>query len=245
MTEEPIDPWRYMGPQEAKILGDIIFDPAEQTRWCRAILFGTLPYMWRDRAGVVRDMMFAKLEMRPADKVLLIGECIAECGFDETIRAAIGPEGEMTGIDIAPEARAAYVAGRRGRHGNLATWRWNYTYGFPDAYFDAVAILQSVQHAEDWSETGTELLRVLKPGRPIVLSEITLGPNMINAASLDIHIQSWIDKIFARMGWQVADFPYYSPETLLRAFAGKVESAETFSWRGIELFWGRKPTTSS
>jgi SAM-dependent methyltransferase len=157
----------------------------------------------------------------------------------------LDPRAKSPDLTLRPRLALAYVAGRRGRHGNLATWRWNYTHGFPDAYFDAVAILQSVQHAEDWSETATELLRVLKPGHPIVLSEITLGPNMVNAASLDIHIQSWIDKIFARMGWQVADFPYYSPETVLRAFAGKVESAETFSWRGIELFWGRKPTTSS
>lgn len=238
--EKTADPWTYMGAGEASILGDVIFDEAEQTRWCRAILFGTLPYMWRDRAKVVRDMMFGKLNLRPGDRVLVIGECISQCGFDEEIRAAIGPQGDITAFDIAPVARAAYAAGRRGKNGELATWDWDYTRDMAAESFDAVAILQAVQHAEDWSKTSGDLLRVLKKGRPILLAEITFGPNLVQAASLDIHLQSWLDKIFARMGWSVADFPYYRPDQLVQAFGDKLEEAQTFCWRGIELLWGRK-----
>lgn len=234
-------PWDYMGPAEARILGDAIFDPQEQTRWSRAILFGTLPYMWLEKSDVVRRMMFDKLDMRPGDKVLAIGECIEECRFDQSIRAAIGPHGTLHAIDIAAEARQAYMAGARGRGGALATWPWRYTEGLPDACFDAVAVLQAIQHTDDWAETGRELLRVLKPGRPIVLSEITFGPNMLHAASLDMHLQAWLDKIFSRMGWNVGDFPYYSPEQLRQAFAGRLREMGDFSWRGIDLFWGTRP----
>ncbi len=38
--------------------------------------------------------------------------------------------------------------------------------------------------------------------------------------------------------------PYWSPEQLDEsAFEGQVDEAETFVWRGVELFWGRKPAT--
>lgn len=241
MPSLPTTPWDYMGPAEAAILGDTIFDPDEQARWCRAMLFGTLPYMWLEKAGTVRQLMFDKLRMRRGDRVLVIGECIAECKFDQSIRQAIGPEGQLHVIDITADARDAYISGKRGRHGLLATWPWRYTEDLPTASFDAVAVLQAIQHTDDWTETGSELLRVLKSGRPIVLSEITFGPNMVHAASLDMHIQAWVDKMFSRIGWSVDQFPYYSPEQLRQAFAGLLQEMDDFSWKGIDLFWGTKP----
>ena len=241
MSTQNKDPWIYMGPAEAKILGDVIHDKAEQTRWCRAMLFGTLPYMWKDKAGVVREMMFDRLALRPGDRVLVIGECVAECGFDETIRGQIGPEGELMVVDITEKARSAYVTGTRGRKGELATREWTYTKDYADGHFDCVAVLQAVQHTDDWTETAAELLRVMKPGRQLVLAEITFGPNMINAASLDIHIESWVEKIFSRMGWGLDHFPYYSPADLHAAIDQLVTEAGDFSWKGIELFWGTKP----
>lgn len=241
MTSSRPTPWDFMGPAEAQILGDTIFDPEEQARWCRAMLFGTLPYMWLEKAPTVRRLMFDQLRMRRGDSILVIGECIAECRFDETIRAAIGPEGRLQVVDITAEARNAYMSGRRGRSGALATWPWRYTEALPAESFDAVAVLQAIQHTDDWAETGGELLRVLKPGRPIVLSEITFGPNMVNAASLDVHIQAWVDKIFSRIGWPVEAFPYYSPAQLHQAFAGRLREMEDFSWKGIDVFWGTKP----
>ncbi len=241
MNTVSTDPWQYMGPAEAKILGDVIFDKAEQARWCRAMLFGTLPYMWRDKATVVRDLMFDKLALRHGDKVLVIGECVAECGFDETILGKIGSEGELVVVDITEKARSAYVNGIRGRKGVLATWQFDYTKDYPDGYFDCVAVLQAVQHTDDWTDTARELLRVMKTGRQLVLAEITFGPNMIAAASQDIHIESWVEKIFSRMGWGIDQFPYYSPADLHAAIDGLVTDPGDFSWKGIELFWATKP----
>ena len=82
---------------------------------------------------------------------------------------------------------------------------------------------------------------MLKPGGSIVLGEIMLGPKILTAASVDVHIEAWLDKIFSRMGWSIDRFPYYSPEQLKAAFDGVVEDAQVFQWKGIELFWGRKP----
>jgi len=241
MTVNCPDPWSYMGAAEAKILGDVIYDKNEQARWCRAMLFGTLPYMWRDKATVVREMMFEKLELKLGDKVLIIGECVAECGFDESIRNFIGEQGELVVVDITESARSAYVSGIRGRKGELATWQFNYTKDYPDGYFDCVAVIQAVQHTDDWTETGIELLRVMKSGRRLMLGEITFSPNMLSAAGLDIHVESWVEKIFSRMGWSIDQFPYYSPAALHAALDHLVIDPQDFTWKGIELFWATKP----
>jgi ubiquinone/menaquinone biosynthesis C-methylase UbiE len=233
-------PWDYMGPAETAILGDVVLNPEEQARWGRAILFGTLPYMWRDKAPVIREMIYDKLALKRGDKVLIIGECVKVCGFDTDMQARMQGQGQVDIVDITDFARRAYIDGVVGRGGQLATWQWTYTKHTPDNYYDAVAILQSVQHTDDWHESARELTRILKPGRSIVLSEISLGPNIMKVASADVHIEAWIDKIFSRMGWSIEIFPYYSLEQLHQAFDGVVIDAHSFAWKGIEMFWGRK-----
>ena len=56
------------------------------------------------------------------------------------------------------------MGNKRGRNGKLGTWRYDYTADVPDEYFDCVAVLQGVQHTDDWRESGQELLRIMKPG---------------------------------------------------------------------------------
>lgn len=234
-------PWDYMGPAETAIVGDVVLDPAEQARWGRAILFGTLPYMWREKASVIREMIYDKLALHPGDRVLIIGECVQVCGFDADMQARMNGKGKIDIVDITDFARRAYIDGVIGRGGQLATWQWTYTKDTPDNHYDAVAILQSIQHTDDWHESARELTRVLKPGGRIVLAEIMLGPNIMTAASADVHIEAWVDKIFSRMGWAIEKIPYYSLEQLQEAFSGVVEDAHSFYWKGIEIFWGRKP----
>jgi hypothetical protein len=232
-------PWDWIGPEERRILGDVIADPQEQARWCKAMVFGTLPYMWREKASVVRELAYDKLELKPGHRVLLLGECLRICGFVDDIRKRIGPTGEIHEIDITNEARGAYLAGRRGRGGQLATWKWEYTKDLPSGQFDSVAIMQATQHTDDWRETGQELLRLLKPGRPLMIVEITLSPQLKKTAESDVHIEAWIEKIFSRIGWSFDQTPYYSLPEMLAAFEGIVDAPGTFEWRGIELFWGR------
>jgi SAM-dependent methyltransferase len=236
--EQMKSPWDYMGPAETAILGDIVLDPQEQARWGRAILFGTLPYMWREKASVIREMIYDKLALKPGDKVLIIGECVAVCGFDSDMQGRMNGEGHIDIVDITDVARRSYIDGVIGRGGQLATWQWTYT---KDTHYDAVAVLQSIQHTDDWHESARELTRVLKPSGSIVLAEIMLGPNILTAASADVHIEAWVDKIFSRMGWAIEKIPYYSLEQLHDAFAGVVENEHSCYWKGIEIFWGKKP----
>ena len=41
------DPWAWMQPHDLRRFGEIIMDPKEQERWCRAVLLGGLPFMCR------------------------------------------------------------------------------------------------------------------------------------------------------------------------------------------------------
>ncbi len=230
-----------MQPHDAQRMGDVILDPAEQQRWCRAVMLGGLPYMWRVKAKTVRELVYDQLALRDGDRVLIIGESVESCGFVDDIRERIGPSGEITVIDITEEARDAYFVDRRGRNGALASWQFTYTAEFPDERFDCVAVLQAVQHCDDWHETGAELLRIMKSGRTLALAEITFSPKMLMVASLDIHVDYWIEKIFAGVGFNATQFSYYSTSDLQKAFAGLVRDPEEFVWNGVELFWGIKP----
>ena len=237
-----IDPWDFIQPMDVRRLGDVIRDPVERQRWCRAaMLAGSLPYMWRHKAAAVRELMYDKLSLRHGDRVLIVGEMVDACGFADDIGARVGARDNVHVIDITDAARDAAFAGLRGSSGALGTWRFDYTAGFADASFDCVAVLQAVQHADDWRVTGSELLRVMKPGRNILLAEITFSPRMKMLASMDIHIETWIEKLSSGVGFDPFAYSYYSADDLTRAFEGLVSDPGTFVWRGIELFWGTKP----
>jgi ubiquinone/menaquinone biosynthesis C-methylase UbiE len=233
------DPWEYFQPADVQRFGDAILDREEQARWCRAVLLGGLAYMW-ERAEVVRSLIYEKLRLREGDKVLLLGEVIEGCGFVDDVRERVGPSGELRVVDITNEARNAYFAGQRGSGGQLATWRFDYTAAYPDGYFDCVAVLQGTQHADDWREVGKELLRVMKPRRRIVLAEIAFSPETMMKIRSDMHIEYLFEKLFARIGWRMDEFPYHSPQQLQDAFAGLVTDPGFFVWKSIEVFWGTK-----
>jgi hypothetical protein len=81
----------------------------------------------------------------------------------------------------------------------------------------------------------------MKSGRNVVLAEITFSPEFMALPKLDLHLEYLIEKVFSRIGFRVEDFPYYSPEDLMRAFDGMVQNPGTFLWKGVEVFWGTKP----
>lgn len=234
------DPWDYFLDADVERFGSVILDRKEQERWSRAVFLGGLPFMWR-RASAPRALILRQMELAQGDNVLVLGEAIEGCGWCDEIQKRIGEAGTLQVIEIMDEARDAYIDGRRGRSGKLATWKYDYTANIGNDYFDSVAVLQGVQHADDWRETGTELLRILKPGRQIVLGEIAFGPPLIAKVELDMHIEYLFAKIFKRIGWELDDFPYYSLQQLAGAFQDLLINQGSFEWKGIEIFWGRKP----
>ena len=103
VSNDDTNPWHWMQPHDVARMGAVIMEPAEQQRWCRAVMLGGLPYMWRVKAKTVREMAYDRLALRPGDNVLIIGESVASCGFVDDIRDRIGPSGEIRVIDITDE----------------------------------------------------------------------------------------------------------------------------------------------
>jgi hypothetical protein len=98
-----------------------------------------------------------------------------------------------------------------------------------------------VQHTDNWREAGAEMLRVMKSGRNLVLAEIAYSPETRMKIELDMHIEYVFSKLLSRVGWKLDEFPYYSPKDLETAFKGLLKDTDSFVWKGIEIFWGRKP----
>jgi len=67
------------------------------------------------------------------------------------------------------------------------------------------------------------------------------SPEQVWKINSDLHIQHLFDKIFSRRGIAFSELPYYSPQALRQAFDGLVADPGQFEWRGLEVFWGRKP----
>jgi SAM-dependent methyltransferase len=80
---------------------------------------------------------------------------------------------------------------RIGRNGKLGTWEYTYTHPTPDEHYDAVFVMQGIGHSDDWSITGRELLRVLKPNGSMVLAEIGFGPQFFAALEMDLHVETF------------------------------------------------------
>ena len=67
------DPWAWMQPYDVRRFGEVILDKREQERWCRAVLLGGLPFMWR-KAEAARNVIYDRLELRPGDRYRTIDE---------------------------------------------------------------------------------------------------------------------------------------------------------------------------
>ncbi|WP_424356709.1 class I SAM-dependent methyltransferase [Methanocella sp. MCL-LM] len=117
------------------------------------------------REKKLRQLEIEISQIKPGDRVLEIG-----CGTGTLTLAAkerVGPSGEMSAIDIAPEmvAKARQKAMRKGadisiKEGSIAS------IPFPENHFDAVMCSFMIFHMpEDVRRKGLkEIYRVLKPG---------------------------------------------------------------------------------
>jgi ubiquinone/menaquinone biosynthesis C-methylase UbiE len=240
MSTEKRSPWSYIQPWDVDSIPVDILDEEQRRGWMRAMFVaGGLPYMWRELAEPMRDVVYALLELHPGDNVLMIGEGVEPCGFATDIQARIGSEGKLDVFEIIRDGRAAVASRKMGRNGKIGCWRWEYTNGVADNTYDAVAVMQSAQHCDDWNETGAELVRVLRPGKMLVSAEMCLeGDRFKSKVDADVHIRQWYDKMFPTGRNEISN---YTGEELLTLIGPHVSGGKSMDWRGIELFWGRKP----
>ena len=234
------NPWDYIQPWDEELFGKDVYDSGQRAKWELALsIAGGLPYIWRELARPISEIVYGLLELRAGDRVLLIGEGIEPSGWLEDMRDLVGPGGAVDPVEIIHDGRKAVMGRVPGRNGQTGCWRWSYADSLADESYDCVAVLQATQHCDDWGETATDLLRVMKSGRRIVLAESVLkGPSFTARINADVHLRQWFDKMFEHI--RVEDIPYWSGEEIRDACGDKVASPQLLEWRGIEMFWGRK-----
>lgn len=116
------------------------------------------------------DVVGEKLDLQPGEHLVDIG-----CGVGvPVIRMAQRVEAKVTGVTVSKwqveeGGRRVRAAGLRGQveivYGDAAAL------AYPDRTFDAALVFQSLQHANDLGQWLREMVRVLKPGGRVVLTE--------------------------------------------------------------------------
>lgn len=225
-----------MVPAESRRFGEDIFDPEKRARWCGAIALGGLPFMWTHKAKVPRRVALDQLELRSGDRVYVVGEALDEIGIPDEVRGLVGPGGEVVVEDFKETVRDMFFRKEDPK------WEWEDTRKYPDGHFDCVLVFQGVAHAGDWAREGAELLRVMKPGRQLVLAEIALGTSFYERVAADVHIEYVWEKLFEGMGLPFWDhLPGWEIGDVRTQLEPLLDDVDVFRWRGVDLVWGRKP----
>lgn len=134
-------------------------DPGRFVAYLDAL--ATLPAIRRYKAHAI-----ARLGLRPGESVLDVG---CGVGIDlPALRASVGPEGRVVGLD--PSARLLAAARARGVEAELIVGRAD-ALPFEDGSFDAVRFDRVLTHVGDPDLALAEAARVLAPGGRVHASE--------------------------------------------------------------------------
>ena len=182
---------------------------------------------------------FSRLAVRPGDRILDIG-----CGSGRHTCAAYRLKGvRVTGADLNPtdlkEARERLsFHDRLGEHGG-GTWCLSAAdvtcLPFPDACFDLVVCSEVLEHIPDHESAMREIIRVLKHGKPLVVSVPRYLPERIcwalsddyfnaNQGHVRIYRQSELIDRLERAGTRFLGHHYahsiHAPYWWLKCFVG-------------------------
>jgi demethylmenaquinone methyltransferase/2-methoxy-6-polyprenyl-1,4-benzoquinol methylase len=236
-ANEPI--WDAQGAQKRAAVRGMFADIAPSYDRLNAWMSLFLHRRWRARA--VR-----MLDLRPGDRALDV--CCGTGDFLAPLRAAVGPEGVVAGIDFcAPmlaQARTKSPAG-------LALGDACHLPVAGDA-FDAVTVGWGIRNVPDIDQAHREIARVLRPGGRFVSIDMARPRNPLVRAVSELLFRTLVPRLGALFGKTQAYT--YLPKSTERFWsreqlAASMERAGLTDVRMTDLFlgnlcihYGRKPT---
>lgn len=182
------------------------------------------------------DMFVRWLRVTPGMRVLDVG-----CGNGFFVRRSHTPGSIVIGIDLSWDG--IIEANHYNRDENCGFAIANaMTLPFPDASFDAVMSVSSLEHFADDRQAVREINRVLKPSGPFVLTVDSLSYRGISAAYREAcckkhlvvrcYTAQTLENLLVSAGFHVLDHRYLFASVASSA----VYKLSTFlRWRGIEL----------
>ena len=187
-----------------------------------SVMSAGLHHRWRSRAAD-----FASLA--PGETALDV--CCGTGDLALELKRRVGPEGTVVGLDfsepmleLARAKSARLGAGVAFRHGNALELP------FGDSSFDAATVGFGVRNLVDLRRGVLELIRVVRPGRRVVILEITTP----SRPPLSWFYGLWFDRIVPLLGAVAGDRDAYSylPESVKR-FPPALELAELMHGCGL------------
>ncbi len=133
--------------------------------------------------------VFKKLALLDAGKVLDAATGRGE--FIQIIKQSFKSYSQIIGIDASE--KAIQYAQKLYPENNIEIFRMDLRdIHFEDGYFDTVCISNSLHHLADMDATFSELLRVLKPGGLLVVTEMYRDGSQAEAQKTHIMMHHWI-----------------------------------------------------
>jgi demethylmenaquinone methyltransferase/2-methoxy-6-polyprenyl-1,4-benzoquinol methylase len=182
------------------------------------VMTAGLHHQWRRRA-------IELAELRGGERVLDVATGTGDLAA--AALEAVGPGGEVIGVDFAPEMLARAAAKVPGARFELAD---ALELPFPDDRFDAVTVGFGARNFSDLERGVAEMIRVTKPGGRVVILEIT-QPTRQPLASF---YRAWFDGVVPALGSLAGDRAAYSylPSSV-RRFPGPVQLARLMDEQGL------------
>jgi demethylmenaquinone methyltransferase/2-methoxy-6-polyprenyl-1,4-benzoquinol methylase len=187
-----------------------------------SVMSAGLHHRWRSRAA-------DRASLREGETALDVCCGTGDLAFE--LKRRVGPGGTVVGLDFSEQmlALARAKATRSGvsvefRHGNALALP------FPDSSFDGATVGFGVRNLVDLRKGVLELARVVRPGRRVVVLEITTP----DRPPLSWFYRLWFDRLVPMLGAVAGDRDAYSylPQSVKR-FPPALELAELMHACGL------------
>ena len=188
-------------------------------------------------------MMFVKAGVGEGNRVFLLGEVIETIGLITLGQEAVGPKGEIVPIEMRPLA-VAHNGGRWGVYRECAA-------PYRDGEFDAVIAAQT-HHCDDLVPEISALVRIVKPGRKVVLVDNGPMRSTFELAKQDVLLE-WLLRQFVvwagsravptgeAFEHQKSIWLSNAPEAIVAAAKTALDEVRLWEYKGMMVIDGVRP----